>query len=230
MKTDNPYYSHLLRWDNTSQIRTIFGPAIKDGFAQVSQNKEVDAYVAGELNNWHSLNQAQYLEAALFMNGYLLSSQGDRMMMGNSVEGRFPFLDHNVIEFAAQIPPHLKLNGLTEKYVLKQSFRDFLPENIIKRAKQPYRAHIAQVFLGEKRPELIGELISENKIKEYGYFNPVAAKQLINKLSRLNASAGARDDMAIVAMVSTQLMHYHFIEQFTNHDFKLPEKQTRIRL
>jgi len=94
--------------------------------------------------------------------------------------------------------------------------------------KQPYRAPIAQVFLGAQRSELIGSLISEEKIRDYGYFNPAAIKQLITKLSRPNTVPSARDDMAIVAAVSSQLLHYHFIEQFDNHNFKLPEKQTKI--
>jgi len=230
MDTNNPYYSHLLRWDNTAQIKSIFGPQIKEQFIPENRDKDLQGYLLSEMKNWHPLNQAQYLEASMFMNGYLLSSQGDRMMMGNSVEGRFPFLDHRVVEFAAKLPPHLKLNGLTEKFALKKAFADFLPTEIINRSKQPYRAPIAQVFLGNKRPALIESLISEEKIKDYGYFNPAAAKQLINKLKRPNGAASARDDMAIVALASTQLMHYHFIENFAGHEFKLPEQQTKIHL
>jgi asparagine synthase (glutamine-hydrolysing) len=59
----------------------------------------------------------------LFLSNYLLSSQGDRMAMANSVEGRYPFLDHRVIEFASRLPAKLKLNGLNEKYILKKAAR-----------------------------------------------------------------------------------------------------------
>jgi len=226
--TDDPFYSHILRWQNTAQIKNIFSTNFKSAFDYDGQKQIVRDYLSSDLENWNSLNQAQYLESALFMNGYLLSSQGDRMMMGNSVEGRFPFLDHRVVEFAAQLPPHLKLNGLNEKYILKRAFADFLPTDIINRPKQPYRAPIAQVFLGDKRPDLIAEMLSEDKVKEYGYFNPHAIQQLVKKLSRSEASA--RDDMAIVAAVSTQLLHYHFIDAFDSHELKLPEKNTKINI
>ena len=78
-------------------------------------------------DRWGPLQQAQYLETTILLSQYLLSSQGDRMAMGHSVEGRFPFLDHRVVEFANQLPPSLKLNGLTEKYLLKEVSREWLP-------------------------------------------------------------------------------------------------------
>jgi asparagine synthase (glutamine-hydrolysing) len=99
-----------------------------------------------EFAGWSPLAQAQYLEISVFMAEYLLSSQGDRVGMAHSVEGRFPFLDHRVVEFCNQLPPHLKLRGLTEKYLLKQAVRDLLPEEIWRRPKRPYRAPIHRSF------------------------------------------------------------------------------------
>ncbi|MHA1233439.1 MAG: asparagine synthase-related protein [Candidatus Helarchaeota archaeon] len=78
---------------------------------KLNSQYELEAYVNPDIRKWHPLCRAQYLEMKLFMAGYLLSSQGDRMMMGNSVEGRFPYLDHRVIEFASQIPPFYKIRG-----------------------------------------------------------------------------------------------------------------------
>jgi len=70
--------------------------------------------------NLNPLSQAQWLETTIFMSGYLLSSQGDRMAMANSVEGRYPFLDHRVIEFCAKLNPDYKLDSLYEKKLLKK--------------------------------------------------------------------------------------------------------------
>ena len=78
------------------------------------------AGVNGRLSQWSPLAQAQYLEVATFMSPYLLSSQGDRMMAANSVEGRFPFLDHRVVEFCNRLLPRFKLRGLQEKLVLRR--------------------------------------------------------------------------------------------------------------
>jgi len=229
-ETADPYYSHLLRWDNTSMVRMIFNQTYKDAFQYDQQIKRVNDYTLPEMKNWHSLNRAQYLEAAIFMNGYLLSSQGDRMMMGNSIEGRFPFLDHRVIEFAGSLPPDLKIKGLTEKYILKESYTDLIPEEIVKRAKQPYRAPIASVFLSDKTSPRIKELLSKEMIEKYGYFNYKAVKQLKSKLRRTGSVSSARDEMAIVSCASTQLLHFKFIEKFAENNFKLPEKQSIVNL
>ena len=96
------------------------------------------------LPHWSPFCQAQYLESTIFLPGYLLSSQGDRMAMAHSVEGRFPFLDHRVAEFAARIPPRLKMKGLCEKYLLKRASRDYVPDSVVQRTKQPYRARRRQ--------------------------------------------------------------------------------------
>ena len=162
---------------------------------------------------WHPLGRAQYLEIDTFMSGYLLSSQGDRMMMGNSVEGRFPFLDYRVMEFASKIPPHLKIRGLNEKYLLKRTYRNLLPSEIVKRYKQPYRAPIANCFIGENADHHIRTLLDKDSLIRYGYFNHLKVGKLIEKVKRYG-TVSARDDMAIVAIVSTQLLHSHFIENF----------------
>ena len=144
------------------------------------------------------------------LSGYLLSSQGDRMMMGNSVEGRFPFLDYRVIEFASKVPPHFKMRGLNEKYILKRTYRNLLPAEIVNRSKQPYRAPIARCFIGENTDQNIRSLLDEEAIKRFGYFDHVKVAKLIEKVKRFG-TVSARDDMAVVAIVSMQLLHHHFI-------------------
>jgi len=115
-ETDHPFYSHLLRWHNTSRIQNYFSSELKGELKGYDPQDELIQTLVSDLNDFGDLAKAQYLEATIFMSGYLLSSQGDRMAMANSVEGRYPFLDHRVIEFCAQLPENYKLNGLNEKY------------------------------------------------------------------------------------------------------------------
>jgi len=225
-QTHLPYYSHLIRWDNTSKIRLFFNDEIKQVYNRILSYRGVEDYLDSDIDSWHPINQAQYIEASLFMSGYLLSSQGDRMMMGNSVEGRFPFLDHNVIEYAAKIPTDLKIKGLNEKYILKETYKDIIPHDIIHRSKQPYRAPIASSFLSEQTPDLIKELVQPEKINQYEYFNVNA----VDKLFKKGQNISAREDMSVAAVVSVQLLHYHYLENFMNHDFRLADKQTVVDL
>jgi len=210
----NPYYSHKLRWDNTSYIKKFINKDYSNSF---NDNDDIfnplDNYINKDIMKWHPLSRAQYLEMTLFMSGYLLSSQGDRMMMGNSVEGRFPFLDHRVVEFASTIPPEYKLNVLNEKYILKQTYKDILPASIVKRDKQPYRAPIYQCFLNNNGLNTNG-ILSPEKLVDFGYFDSRFVDKLINKAKSANGQPiAARDDMAIVGITSLQLLHEHFVMQ-----------------
>lgn len=208
--TDNAYYSHLIRWNNTSQVKNYFHEDYRKEFNQERIFDTLNAYIDPDIKRWHPLCRAQYLEKVLFMSGYLLSSQGDRMMMGNSIEGRFPFLDHRVIEFANTIPPKFKIKVLNEKYILKKTYQDSLPGSIINREKQPYRAPIGKCFtVGNNRS---ASQLSRKAIEDYGYFNSGSVEKLLNKFSPdSKVKISARDDMALVGIVSTQLLHHHFI-------------------
>lgn len=208
--TGNKFYSHMIRWNNTSGIKRFFTDNYQKEFDENRVLLQVEEYTDPDMRRWHPLCMAQYLEALLFLPGYLLSSQGDRMMMGHAVEGRFPFLDHNVIEFAGTIPPKYKIKVLNEKYILKEAYKDILPESITTRDKQPYRSPIGKCFTENNTAS---SMLSPEKIKQYGYFKPESVRNLVNKISPEKTKTSERDDMTLAGIVSTQLLHHHFIEK-----------------
>ncbi len=216
----SPVYSHMVRWLNTSQLKSFFMPG-----RLPEQAKELSAFVARltdrlpeGFDRWSPLSKAQYLESTLFLSNYLLSSQGDRMAMAHSVEGRFPFLDHRVVELAARMPAKLRLNGLTEKYLLKQIARQQVPAELIDRAKQPYRAPISRCFMGDDPPEYVSDLLSEKGIKAAGYFDAQKVRRLTAKCRQQEGRlASERENMALVAILSTQLLDHHFIRHFPSY-------------
>ncbi|PKL39661.1 MAG: asparagine synthase (glutamine-hydrolyzing) [Spirochaetae bacterium HGW-Spirochaetae-1] len=208
--TGNPWYSHMIRWDNTAQVKSYFSDAYREYFNGEAVLRGVEQYLNPAMMKWHPLCRAQYIESKLFLPGYLLSSQGDRMMMGNSVEGRFPFLDYRVVEFAAKIPPKYKIYGLNEKYVLKKAYQDMLPPSIVNRPKQPYRAPISHCF--KKGSSLSAQMLEDDSIDSYGIFDAASVRSLKKKVFNDNGSAvSARDDMAVAGIISTQLLHHHFV-------------------
>ncbi len=211
--TDSPIYSHLLRWNNTSNILNHLDKRIKDQLSGFDQYERLLAGLNGNLDKLDPLAKAQYLEIVIFLSGYLLSSQGDRMGMANSVEGRYPFLDYRIIEFCAQLPPDYKMKGLKEKVLLKSLMKGRLPEEILNRPKQPYRAPILSSFLGDDAPEYVNEVLSETKIKKAGIFSPDSVKRLLVKMKSGKAYSEI-DNMALTAIISTQLLHKQFIEEF----------------
>ena len=135
------------------------------------------------------------------------------MAMGHSVEGRYPFLDFRLVEFCNQLPDRFKLRGLTEKYLLKKLGEKWLPQEIWKRPKRPYRAPIHRSFFNRAAPDYVRDLLSATAVKRTSLFNPVAVEQLIRKIGR-GGRLGETDEMALVGILSTQLLHHQFVSDF----------------
>lgn len=211
---DMPLFSHLPRIMTTEKIKQFLRPEHQRDNQDVQQ-MFIETLPA-DFANWSAFCRSQYIEKKLLLRGYLLSSQGDRMLMANSVEGRYPFLDHRVIEFANALDPRLKMHVLNEKYLLKNAMRSHLPKQIVSRYKQPYRAPDVPAFFASKTPDYVHDLMSEQKIRNYGYFDSKKVAMLLKKAQQGRVSSFA-DNMSFVAILSTQLLHYHFIENFGKH-------------
>jgi asparagine synthase (glutamine-hydrolysing) len=211
---DAPAFSHLPRVASTSLTRAFLAQPGADGAALQAMGE----LLPSESTHWSWLARAQYLEARLLMGNYLLCTQGDRMLMANGVEGRFPFLDHRLIEFANRLPERLKVRALTEKYALRQAMRGDLPPATGQRTKQPYRAPDAAAFFNAKGQPLewVAELMSERCLNDFGYFSPQMGALLFKKASRNPATLGNKDNQALVAMVSMQAWHHLFVQGGTN--------------
>jgi asparagine synthase (glutamine-hydrolysing) len=198
-QVDRPDYSHAVRWRNNRRTCRFFSPEIREAAAQ-NFDQLLEEQLHPGFRKWDPLARAQFLEIKIFLSQYLLSSQGDRMAMANAVEGRYPFLDYRVVAFCNRLPANLKLRGLTEKYLLKKLGRKWLPPEIWQRRKRPYRAPIQRSFFNESAPEYVRELLSP--------------EQLQAKKARAGSALGETDEMALVGIISTQLLHRHFITNF----------------
>jgi asparagine synthase (glutamine-hydrolysing) len=210
--TESPFYSHAVRWSTTARIQRLLLHQSELGLNE-RNGHDGQIPIPPAFDEWPDIGQAQYLEMSIFLSQYLLSSQGDRMAMAHSVEGRFPFLDHRLVEFCNRLPPALKLRGLTEKWLLKQLGRKLVPTDIWQRPKQPYRAPIHRSFFGDDAPDYVAELLSERAVRDAGLFRPDAAARLVRK-ARLNTRLSEVDEMALVGILSAHLVHYRFVETF----------------
>jgi asparagine synthase (glutamine-hydrolysing) len=218
--TGNPFYSHLLRWNNSNHIKRHMSMNVKDQTVSYSPLSSLAMRLPESFDSWNALAKSQWIETTVFMSGYLLSSQGDRMSMANSVEGRYPFLDYRVIEFCNSLPSEFKLKGLTEKYLLKKLLKNRIPEGIINRIKQPYRAPVSNVFVGQDAPEYAEEMLSEEYTAKADIFDYKSINAAISRIRKAE-SASEVDDMLITAIISSHLLHKQFIEN-KNEAFKPP--------
>jgi asparagine synthase (glutamine-hydrolysing) len=213
---EDPLFSHLPRLRTTARAKALLSAASRAALATRDVLAEVRGSLPARFREWDPLCRAQYLETEYLLPGYLLSAQGDRMAMAHGVEGRFPFLDHRLVERAARLPPRLKMRALNEKYVLKEAAAGLLPLEVRTRTKQPYRADDAPSFFdratGAARAPWIDEILSDGAIARAGIFDSRAAAALLGR-ARREVRLSASDAMALAAMVSTQLLVAQFVDR-----------------
>lgn len=208
--SDDPLFSHRLRWDTTAKTALLLADA-----PALQQRCGADlAAFAGDLpegfQHWDYLSKAQYVESKIFLSNYLLSSQGDRVAMAHSLELRVPYLDHRLIEFMGRVPAVLKIPGLNEKYLLKESFRATVPADIVARPKNPYRAPIAQSLLSPAVAAQCRDLLSDAALKRSNLFDTQRLRRFQKKIDSAR-NISETDNMAIVGVISAQMLHDQFV-------------------
>ena len=143
------------------------------------------------MRRWDQYNRTLYLSSRIFMTNHLLGSHGDRALMANSVEGRYPFLDRTVQDFLAAVPPVHKSRWHEEKFLLRRAMEKRLPEQIIRTMKKPFLAPFGTQFVGKDSTEQIRDLLTPRAIKEFGYFDPAKVAGIVRFLEDSKASVAA---------------------------------------
>ena len=219
--TNDPLYSHRIRFLNTGRaVKVLAGDVLERAADEQDPLAPLAARLPEGFDRFTPLGRAQYLEIVTFLEGYLLHSQGDRMLMGHSVEGRFPYLDHRVAELAARLPDRLKLLGLGEKYALRRVARDLIPPEIVARRKHPYRAPIATVLL-----EGLFDVVEPKRLRAAGLLDEKAVGALVTKIRSKGAEGVSEtDEMALVGATTTMLLHDRLVASPSLAPAALPTK------
>ena len=208
------WHSHMPRWQTTSKAKLFFSAELNEKLnEQLREHNNYEAKIASlfpaHANEWHSFHKAQYLEIKTLMSGYLLTSQGDRMLARNSVEGRFPYLDHTLIEFANRLPPKIKMKAMQEKNILRKMAQRYLPEQISQRHKQPYRspnvsASQDSLFGGE-----LAQYLDKDLLNHVGLFDAKKVALLLKK-ARAAKPLNTAESQALTGILTTQILHTQF--------------------
>lgn len=164
------------------------------------------------IRNRNKLNKRSYIDYKLRLVDHLVQDHGDRMALANSIEVRYPFLDKHFAEYAASIPSGLKLKGLTEKYILKELARRFVPEAVVKREKFGFAAP-GSPYLIQNDMAGIASILSPETIRKQGFFDPKTILELRNKYSKPGFSIRVPFENDILITVITFGM---FLETFIN--------------
>jgi len=152
------------------------------------------------------LSRMLYLDTSLWLPDDLLA-RGDKTSMAASIEARVPLLDHTVVEFAATVPPRLKVKGFARKYLLKKVARRWLPPSIIQRKKQGFPIPLSEWFRADART-FLRDVLSPAAIQRRGIFEPGYVQGMIDRNER-GESYGPR----LWALLNVELWFRLFIDQ-----------------
>jgi asparagine synthase (glutamine-hydrolysing) len=220
MATDDPFYSHRLRWQNGAFLMQFFSPELLANLGQYDPVEELRHQTDGMMDGLDPLARAHFLEYYVFLGSYLLCSQGDRMIMSHGIEGRYPFLDKRVIQLALRLDPRLKMRGLNEKWILKRSFADMLPEQVVNRTKQPYRAPIRDLYLASM--DRLHPYLQSDRLKSSGLFNASKVDLLYKRLIDSKRTLSAREEMTLMFIMTVQML-----DELFNDALRIPAHSLR---
>jgi asparagine synthase (glutamine-hydrolysing) len=214
----DPFASHMLRWQGGAWMVRFLSRDVRASFDQEALQGTIEPAMPARWRALDDLGRAQELEIASFMVPYLLSSQGDRMLMANGVEGRYPFLDGALAAEAAKLRSEERLVGLREKPLLRRIARRLLPREIAERPKWPYRSPIQRAFFGVQAPESVREALSEARLRAHPLIDGPAATRLAQRAFTASEAQplSEREEMAAFGLLTLVLWHERFIERATS--------------
>jgi asparagine synthase (glutamine-hydrolysing) len=177
--------------------------ANRDTFRLLLNHLDVEGQLAGR----HPVNQALYLWGKTMLPNYILSNLGDRMEMAHSVEGRLPFMDHHVAELAARMPVSMKINGMTEKYVLRQAARPVLTNMVYKRQKHPFMSPPATAQRSGRLFTLLQDTLRSDALDGPGIYDRHQVVSLLDAIPSMDTATRQRTDAVLMWMASICLLH-----------------------
>ena len=152
------------------------------------------------------LNRLLYVDFKTFL-PCLNLAYTDKTSMAANLEVRVPFLNKELVELASRMPVDLKLKGLKRKYILKRAAEKLLPHDIVWRKKAGFGAPIRSWLRGPLRP-MVEELLSEQKIRERGLFNPAEVRKMIES----NLSGKEDFNLQVFQLLTLELWMREFLD------------------
>jgi asparagine synthase (glutamine-hydrolysing) len=199
----------------------LFNHEMKDALLSDELKRELNGFSTDHVFAKHlartnaiaPLNRMLYVDTKLWLPDYLLL-RGDKTSMAASLEARVPLLDHKLVEFAASLPPHLKLRRLTRKYLLKEVSRAWLPAQIIDRKKKGFPVPFSVWFRKGAR-SFVRDILSPATIQQRGLFKPDYVEKLLDEHETGFADHGS----LLWGLLSVELWHRLFVDSQLRADW-----------
>jgi asparagine synthase (glutamine-hydrolysing) len=200
-------YAELIGAGSAVNAQELLSPSLQSAL-RPKPTRPAHLKTEAEIHQLHRFHRIQYVEMKTRLLDWILKDL-DRASMSKSLEARVPFLDHELVELACQIPPALKMQGLKEKYIFRHAMAKQLPAEIVHRKKFGLRAPNA-TWLRNNLPEFVPEMFSAPQIRRTGYFNPDTVKSML----RRHRSGAGNYSRPLMLVLGVQLWHSQFIDHF----------------
>ena len=166
--------------------------------------------VRGQLGGRDPVHQSLYLWSKTCLPSYVLTTLGDRMEMAHSIEGRVPFLDHHVVEVIRSQPVNQKINGMTEKYVLREAVRDVVTDTVYRRQKHPFLSPPATLNPQGKLNALVQDTLRGTTLASLPFFDQKKVVDLLDRLDTMDESSRVANDQILMILVSACVLQERF--------------------
>ena len=193
-------------WSGEAMRRSLYSEELSEQLDDEETAAPFLETLARIPNETSRLNRMLYLETKHFLADHNLNYT-DKMGMAAGVEVRVPLLDIDLVEYASSIPPRLKQNGSTGKYIFKKAMEPYLPHDVIYREKTGFGVPLRSWLRHELR-DVVDDTLSRKAIAERGFFDPTAVQRLID-LDRAEKIDGA---YLVFAIMSLELWCRMFVD------------------
>jgi len=185
---DDHQLVELFRWMGKNELTSLYSKSFREALGDSLAEQPMIEFLAGIPNDASPLDRLLALEQRFFLADHNLLYT-DKMSMAEGVEVRVPFLDIELVEFAARIPDYMKQRGHEGKWILKKAMEPFLPREVIYRPKSGFGAPLRRWLKVEMR-DWLADILSVSRLKDRGLFEPAAVQRLIqdNQSGRVDAA------------------------------------------
>ena len=170
----------------------------------------IDSLNLNHLKGVCHLNKVLYLWTKTMLPNVLLTALGDRMEMSHSVEARLPFLDHNLAEYAARIPSHMKIKGLNEKYVVRESRKSVLTKTAYRRQKHPFVAPPLIYYNNNPMLNLMREVFNSSLLADLPFYKQTSVINLLDNIEKIPNEHKPGIDMVLTHILSLCVIQNKF--------------------
>ena len=179
----------------------------RDTYRQLMDTLDVERQLGGR----DVVNQSLYVWAKTMLPNYILSNLGDRMEMAHSVEGRLPFLDHHLVEAVARMPVSMKINGMTEKWVLREAARPVITDTVYRRQKHPFMSPPATVQQDGKLYLMLQDTLRSSLLDGPGIYDRAKVVRMLDAIAGMDVAARNRADGLLMWMGRICLLHERLV-------------------